>query len=177
VIQPGAVHHARDVLDLADDLGIWFCPVPMNVGPRVEGALLEDPGYRELAAEILERKRRGARISGSLRMNRRLLGAEPLECLNTLKPHVDFDGHLFWPCKASVHVPPERVDVLQFDDVDALYAHATRRVDPTRFHGPARNQCGAECCWAQNYTTDAYAHGLRRPLSLLGEVADFLRAG
>jgi len=59
--------------------------------------------------------------------------------------------------------------------VDALYAAACREIEPTRFHGPARNQCGAECNWAQNYTTDAYAYGLGRPLSLARDVVEFVR--
>ncbi len=176
VIQPGRTHLAREVLDLADDLGIWFCPVPMNEGPVMAGALRDDPDYRALADLIVERKRQGRRISGSTRMNRRLLDGAPLDCRNTLKPHVDFDGQLFWPCKASVNVAPERIDVLDFDSVDALYEHARERTDPTGFHGPAPEQCGGDCNWAQNYSTDAYAHGLTRPSTLLGEVAGFLRS-
>jgi len=175
VIQPGRVQHARDVLDLANDLGIWFCPVPMNIGPNVSRELRGDPEYRALADLILERKRAGYRITGSLRMNRRMLHGEPLTCRNTLKPHVDFDGCVYWPCKASVNVEPARIDVLDFHSVDELYAHAVREIDPTRFHGPARNQCGANCNWAQNYSVDAYAHGLRHPTSLLGEVTSFVR--
>ncbi len=115
------------------------------------------------------------KIIGSLRMNERLLGGTPLSCRNTLKPHIDHDGSLVWPCKACVNVPPEYVPVLDFENVDALYEHASSRVDPTRFHGPAHNQCGAECNWAQNYTTDEYVHGLKHPASLAGELVDFLR--
>jgi MoaA/NifB/PqqE/SkfB family radical SAM enzyme len=176
VIQPGRTDHAADVLDLANDLGIGFCPVPLNVGPRVERSVQDDPGYRALVERILERKRAGHDVIGSVRMNERLLRSGPLDCRNTLKPHIDHDGSLFWPCKASVNVAPKHVRVLDFDDVDGLYAHACRLVDPTRFHGPAANQCGASCNWAQNYTTDAYAHGLRHPLSLVREVAQFLRS-
>ena len=62
-----------------------------------------------------------------------------------------------------------------FDHVDALWAHCSALVSPHGFHGPASNQCGAACNWAQNYTTDEYAHGLEHPLSLLGAVAGFLR--
>lgn len=175
VIQPGRVGHARDVLDLAGDLGIWFCPVPMNVGPAVAPALGDDPEYRALVDTILARKRAGQPISGSLRMNQRLLTGAPLSCRNTLKPHVDFDGRVYWPCKAAVNVEPARINVLDFPDVEALYRHAVTEVDPTRFHGPARNQCGANCNWAQNYSVDAYAHGLLHPMSLIREVADFLR--
>jgi len=175
VIQPGQIEHARDVLDLVNDLGIWLCPVPLNNGPRIEHGLLDDPEYRALAELILQRQREGYPISGSARINSRLLNSEPLECRNTLKPHIDFDGKLIWPCKACINVEPEGIDVLKFDNVEQLYDHACGVIDPTRFHGPAKNQCGANCNWAQNYTTDAYAYGLRHPTSILGEVATFLR--
>ncbi len=175
VIQPGATDHARDVLDLAADLGIWFSPVPMNVAERA-AARPDEAAYRELAELILKRKAEGQRINGSSRMNRRLLFREPLDCRNTLKPHVDHDGRLFWPCKSSVHVEPRLVNVLDFEHVDALWAHGRSLIDPTNFHGPGPNQCGGACNWAQNYSTDAYAEGLRRPLSLVGEVWEFLRA-
>ena len=69
-----------------------------------------------------------------------------------------------------------RVHVVAHRDVEALWAHGRRLVEPTRFHGPAKNQCGADCNWAQNYTTDAYAHGLRHPLALLGELFELGRA-
>ncbi len=174
VIQPGRVHLARDVLDFACDTGIWFTPVPMNVGPRVHDAFRDDPEYEALVQTILERKRQGHRITGSLRMNERLLRSAPLECKNTLKPHVDFDGKLIWPCKAAVNTEPEYIDILQFEDLDSLYEHARQQISPDGFHGPGPDQCGADCNWAQNYTTDTYAHGLRHPMSLLREVFEFL---
>lgn len=176
VIQPGHVEEARDVMDFADDMGIWFTPVPQNVGPTVHDELREDQAYGALVETILERKRAGALITGSKRMNRRLLNSEPLQCRNTLKPHVDFDGKVAWPCKACVNVKPEYIDVLAYQDVDRLYDDATKVISPTGFHGPARNQCGANCNWAQNYSTDAYAHGLMHPFSLLGDITEFLSA-
>ena len=95
--------------------------------------------------------------------------------ITSLKPHVDFDGCVYWPCKGSVNVEPERINVLDFATVGDLYDHAVRVIDPTNFHGPAKNQCGANCNWAQNYSVDSYAHGLRHPSSLLGEVMEFVR--
>lgn len=174
VIQPGATEHARDVLDFAADLRIWFSPVPMNVAQRV-AMRPDDPAYRKLAELILRRKAEGQLMNGSLRMNRRLLFGEPLDCRNTLKPHIDHDGYLFWPCKSAANVEPRRVNVLDFAHVDDLWAHGRSLIDPTGFHGPGPDQCGGACNWAQNYSTDAYAEGLRRPLSLVGEVRDFLR--
>lgn len=176
VIQPGLVAEARRVLDLATELGIWFCPVPRNVGAGIDPALLADPEYHAFVAELLRRKRAGARISGSLRMNQRLLSADRLECRNALKPHLDHDGRLPWPCKSSVNVAPEWIDVLAYDHVDQVWAEATRRRDPRGFHGPGADQCGGDCCWAQNYVTDEYAHGLVEPLGLMRAVVEFLRA-
>lgn len=174
VIDPNDIESARDVLDFANDMGIWFCPVPMNVGPRIHPDLPKSQEYRALADTILARKKAGHRISGSLRMNQRMLRSAPLDCRNTLKPHVDFDGRVVWPCKSTMNVSPEYVDVLRHDNVDDLFGAAGRRVSPHDFHGPAVNQCGGDCNWAQNYTTDAYVHGLNNPLSLLGEVTEFL---
>jgi len=177
VLQPDTLGEASDVVDLANDLGIWMAPVPMNVGPSIAAGLRDDPAYARLVDKILRRHKEGHRFAGSLRLNERLLRSAPLTCRNTLKPHVDFDGRLIWPCKASVNVAPVAINVLEFEHVDDLYAHASRQVSPTGFHGPASNQCGARCNWAQNYATDAYAHGLAHPLSLLREVADFAFGG
>jgi MoaA/NifB/PqqE/SkfB family radical SAM enzyme len=174
VIQPDRAGHASDVLDFANDLGIWFCPVPMNTGPTVDRTLRDDPGYVALVQRILRRKDEGYPISGSARMLRRLLWSQALTCRNTLKPHIDHDGSLFWPCKASVNVEPRRVRVLDFADVESLYDHAAGQFDPAGFHGPGARQCGANCNWAQNYTTDTYAYGLQHPLSLVHDIAEFL---
>ena len=174
VIQPDAAGHASDVLDLANELGIWFCPVPMNSGPAVDRRLHDDPGYVVLGQRILSRKDQGYPISGSPRMLRRLLWSQAFTCRNTLKPHIDHDGHLFWPCKSSVNVAPRRLRVLDFEDVESLYRHAAGDLDPTGFHGPGARQCGGNCNWAQNYTTDTYVHGLRHLLSLVHDIAEFL---
>lgn len=174
VILPGAAGDARAVLDFANDMGIWFCPVPVNQGPTVAAELAGDREYDELVAAILDRKRAGYRVTGSLRMNERLLRSAPLHCRNTLKPHIDHDGRLVWPCKATVNVKPEYINVLDFKDVDTLYDYAASKVNPTKFHGPACNQCGANCNWAQNYTTDTYFNGLVHPLSMVRDAFEFL---
>ena len=174
LLRPGCLDEAADVLDFANDLGICLCPVPMNTGPRIHSELHGDPEYRRLTDTIIGRKRAGYPVAGSIRMNERLLGSAPKTCRNTLKPHIDHDGCLVWPCKSSMNVPPVKLRVLDFPDVDALYAHAATRIEPTRFHGPAANQCGADCNWAQNYTTDTYAHGLDHPLSLISDIVEFV---
>ena len=171
VIQPGAVSHARDVLDFCNDLDLCFCPMPVNVGPSIDRTLFHDPDYSGLVELILERKHLGFPIAGSERLNRQMLTAAPLQCRNTLKPHIDYDGYLIWPCKGCVSVDPARIDVLPFSNLESLYEHAKGLIDPTGF----QERCGAHCNWSQNYTTDAYAHGLMNWRSIVKEVADFLR--
>ena len=65
---------------------------------------------------------------------------------------------------------PEKIDVRAFDHVDAIYEDGCSRIDPKGLS----SRCGASCNWAQNYSTDAYAHGLVHPIGLLREVQGFL---
>jgi MoaA/NifB/PqqE/SkfB family radical SAM enzyme len=174
VVQPGLIGEARAVLDLACDLEIGFCGVPKNAGPRIDPEVLRDPDYPAFVRTLLARKQKGFPIVGSLEMNRRLFSATKLECRNSLKPHVDHDGRLAWPCKASVNVKPTMLDVLAYDDVEGLYAAACALESPTGFHGDGPDQCGASCNWAQNYTTDEYARGLVRPDALIRAAVSFI---
>lgn len=173
VIRPGHVDEAADVFDWAQRTGVWFVPVPVNHGPAVEHSLLDDPGYARLAERILARKRAGGRILGSVRLLERLLGQAHIRCLPTLKAHIDPDATVWWPCKPCVNVAPVKVPVLDHDTLDEVWAAGRRLVDPTGFHGPGPDQCGADCGWAQNYAADLYAEGLRHPLRLMGAIRDF----
>ena len=175
VITPDSIEEAGSVLDLACDLGIWFVPVPVNFKHAPNRELLENPGYVELAGRILERKRRGMRIIGSTRLLKGLLFAEPYTCFTALKPHVWSNGHICWPCRASANVEPVDIDLLDYDTFDAAYAAGRELVNPDFFHGPAKNRCGGECVWMQNYTTARYMDGIRHPLTsgLPGEIFEF----
>lgn len=174
VVQPQTIQAATDVLNFANDLNIWYLPVPVNSGANIVTEIKDSPEYKEFARKVLARKKAGNRIQGSYRLNERMLFSAPLNCRTTLKPQVDFDGTLPWPCKATVNVKPQKINVLDFESVDALYEHARTLVNPTRFHGPAENQCGGNCNWTQYYVTDAYAHGLAHPLSMLRDVVNIM---
>jgi len=175
VITPDSIDEARSVLDLACDLDIWFVPVPVNFKHSPNRELLDNPGYRELAREILEQKRRGRKIIGSKRLLKQLLFAEPYTCLTALKPHVWSDGSICWPCRATAHVEPANINLLDYATFDEAYEAGRKLVNPDFFHGPARNQCGGQCAWMQNYTTARYMDGIRSPLKsgLLGEIIEF----
>lgn len=175
VITRDNIDEAGAVLDLACDLGIWFVPVPVNHKHEPDHALLADPGYRRLVDRILQRKKQGYRIIGSRRLLERLLTCGPYPCLTALKPHVWSNGEICWPCRASTHVEPVPVQLLDHATFDEAYEAGRQRVNPNFFHGPAANQCGGNCAWMQNYTTARYLDGIREPLrsGLLGELYEF----
>ncbi|MBT3981775.1 MAG: radical SAM protein [Bacteriovoracaceae bacterium] len=174
VVQPGRIQDAVDVLNFANDLGITFAGVPQNDGPVAKDGLLLNLEYRKFVSTLLTRHKAGHKFAGSYRMNNRLYNGVPLNCRNTLKPHIDFDGTLFWPCKACVNVQPEKLNILAHKHLDEVWAKGRKMINPDKFHGPAPTQCGANCNWAQNYTTDTYYHGLKNPASILTEIRDFL---
>ncbi len=181
VIGPDSVDMASDVLDFANDLGIWFVPVPVHChekdgeGFSFARDLLHREDYRKLADTILERKRAGYPMIGSTRILELLLNVKPYTCLPTLRPHVDADGRIAWPCRAMQHGEPEYFNLLDYDSVDACWAAAHASRSATDFHGPGPEQCGDMCAWMQNYSTARYHDVLTDPLhaGLVSEVKEF----
>jgi len=174
VITPESIDEAAAVLDLACDLGVWYVPVPENLRHEPNRALLADPSYVALADRILARKKAGYRLVGSSRLEQ-LLFARNYRCFTALKPHVWSNGELCWPCRASANVKPVNLNLPAYRSFDEAYAAGRKLVNPDFFHGPAENQCGGECAWAQNYTTARYMEGIRHPVKggILQEIFDF----
>ena len=175
VITEDTIDEARAVLDLAADLDVWFVPVPENIKHEPNRKLLDNPGYQKLCELILERKRRGQKIIGSVSLLKQLLFAEPYTCLTTLKPHVWSNGEICWPCRASRNVKPVNVNLLDYRSFDEAYRAARELINPDFFHGPGEQQCGGQCAWMQNYTTARYMQGLTDPLGsgIFSEMFEF----
>jgi MoaA/NifB/PqqE/SkfB family radical SAM enzyme len=169
VVTKDSVDEAREVLDWANDLRIFYACVPANKNEGPDPELINDPGYRDFVDTLLKRKRQGYPIIGSHRLLDKFLYARPYTCMTTMKPHVGPDGVLPWPCRASVNVEPEMINVTDFKNVREMYEAASKVVSPTGFHGTARNQCGGQCAWYQNYTTEIYRETLLRPWRFLAE--------
>lgn len=176
VITPETIDEASDVFDLACDLDVWFVPVPVNHKHEPNRVLVDNPAYRKLVERIIDRKRKGYKIIGSETLLRRLLEAAPYECITSLKPHVWSNGEICWPCRASVNVEPVSVNLLDHETFDAAYEAGRKLINPSFFHGPAKNQCGGQCAWMQNYTTARYVEGLVHPVrsGLAGEMFEFV---
>ncbi|HPO14469.1 MAG TPA: radical SAM protein [Candidatus Hydrogenedentes bacterium] len=182
VISPETIDMAGDVLDFANDLGdVWFVPVPVHYhgqdqqGFSFERDMIHREDYQELTQRILDRKRQGYPIIGSERILKMLLNVEPYTCLPTLRPHVDPDGRIAWPCRGSKNTSPVYVNLLDYDTVDDCWAAAHAQKSASHFHGPGPGQCGDMCAWMQNYTTARYHHVLTDPFhaGLISEIREF----
>lgn len=175
VITPETIDEARSVFDLACDLDVWFVPVPVNFKHEPNRTLLDNSKYRELAELIIERKKKGYKIIGSPTLLKRLLYAEPYQCLTALKPHVWSNGEICWPCRASANVEPVNINLLDYETFDEAYDAGSKRINPNFFHGPGKNQCGGQCSWMQNYTTSRYLDGITAPISsgFVSELTEF----
>lgn len=175
VITKDNIAEVSAVVDFCRDMDIWYVPVPVNEVHQPDRDLMSRPDYRALAEKILTRKREGQKIIGSLPLLKRLLHGEPVECHPTVKPHVDLTGEMIWPCKSSRNIEPVRVRMLDYPDYESAARAAEAMISPHHFHGPAANQCGGNCRWMQNCTTDAYVRGIRHPIQsgILAEIKEF----
>ena len=132
VIGKDSVDMASEVLrDFINDLGnVWFVPVPVNyhgkeaAGFAFERDMISRSDYQELTGRILERKREGHLVIELERILEMLLQVKPYLCLPTLRPHVDPDGRIAWPCRAPKHVDPVYLDLLSYANVDEAWAAA-----------------------------------------------------
>jgi MoaA/NifB/PqqE/SkfB family radical SAM enzyme len=184
VIGEDTVDMASDVLDFANDLGdVWFVPVPVNYhGSREKSAfaferdMINRSDYQALAGRILERKKSGHLIIGSHHILEMLLQVKPYTCLPTLRPHVDPDGRIAWPCRAAKNLEPVYVNLLDYKNVDKCWEAANRLMSATNFHGPGALQCGDNCAWMQNYTTGRYHDFITDPFrsGIISEIREFV---
>ena len=182
VVGPETIAMASDTLDFINDLGdVWFVPVPVNYhgkdkdGFAFERDMINRPDYRAFADRILARKKHGDLIVGSDHILDLLLNVKPYQCLPSLRPHVDPDGYICWPCRAPKNLDYAKINILDYDTVDEAWAAANRLIPAKDFHGPGPRQCGDTCAWMQNYTTGRYHEFLTDPLGagIVSEIKDF----
>lgn len=154
------------ILDWCNDLGITFSPVSANIDRNPDPDLINNPIYQELTAKILERARQGYPMIATPRALEKLLKTTGFSCYPGVFDHIDYDGGLFWPCKAY----PEavKIKVLDYNNVREIHQSGERAINPTGFHGTGPGQCQGHCAWMQNCVTDMYASALFQGLFASG---------
>jgi MoaA/NifB/PqqE/SkfB family radical SAM enzyme len=76
---------------------ISFSPQSVNNLPRYE--LVTSPEYRAFVEKIIQLKKQGAPILGSVSYFKTLIDQTPYECYPTLVPRIMPDGWLAYPCR------------------------------------------------------------------------------
>jgi hypothetical protein len=86
------------VLAYARELGVGFSVLPMLRAAHVAAELGHSPRYRALLGRIIELKRRGAPIMGTLPYLEGIRELGRFRCVPRLLLRVKPDGHLLYPC-------------------------------------------------------------------------------
>jgi MoaA/NifB/PqqE/SkfB family radical SAM enzyme len=163
VVMPGMVQDAIAVRDLCFEIGAQFSAQPQSIDRMPAPQLARDPLFHTLVDSLLEAKSSGGPVSGSVPFLRRTRELTPFQCTPTAAPHVDWRGHLAYPCREL----PDHiwVDLLAAGSYRAALAEAERR-----WGAPPRDcsRCG-ERCYVEISTL------VRHPTELVREAWGYLR--
>lgn len=184
VILEDTVDMVADLLDFINDLGdVWFVAVPAGAnGDRAKSKfssghdIVMRDDYQRLASTIRERKRSGYLMTGSDRILEMFQNGKPPNCLPTLRPQIDPDGLIAWPCRATRNVQPVYINLLQHRTLDDAWETGRHHISATNFYGDGDDQCGEVCMYMKTYTTARYFEALANPLQsgYLSEMFDFV---
>lgn len=108
---------------------ISFSPQSVNNLPRYE--LVTSPEYRAFVEKIIQLKKQGAPILGSVSYFKTLIDQTPYECYPTLVPRIMPDGWLAYPCRPMEKAGGEQggraVNLLDVQTWDEAWRIATER--------------------------------------------------
>ena len=158
VITRDTIQESFDILNFCNDLGITFSPVSANLGHEPDWELLNNPRYKKLVKLIIHRAKQGYPMIASPKMLANLLNFNGFNCFPVIFDHIDYDGRIYWPCKA--YQDAAMINVLDFKNVKEAHKAGEKIIDPTFFHGNGLGKCNGQCAWMQNCVTDTYASAL-----------------
>lgn len=145
----------------ANRIRISFSPQAVDNMPRYE--LVTSPEYRAFIGRVIQLKRQGAPILGSLSYFNTLLSQTPYECYPTLVPRILPDGWLAYPCRPMEKAGGEQggraVNLLSVDTWDEAWRIARQK------YGEAPTSCVS--CFQQCYVEPSLMQA--HPLEYLKE--------
>ena len=167
VVSPETLAQAQTVLDFCNAHRILFSCSPQSANNWPSYGLLVSDEYRAFVARLIELKKSGAPILGSLPYLRLMMNFEPYPCYPLLAPRVMPDGALAFPCRpiersGNAHGGRE-VNLLDAGN----WAEALRR--SMDLYGTPPLTCGS--CYQQCYVEPSLMQA--RPFDLLREVVAF----
>ncbi|HVB35530.1 MAG TPA: radical SAM protein [Patescibacteria group bacterium] len=124
VITGDTIAEAYRVMEFCFHHDVVFAPVSATSDSLPDRALLARPDYQRLVRHIVELKRRGYPILGSMESIETLLLGRPFPCYATAVPHVYPNGDVFFPCQ-----PLGRIggNLLDLGSIEAVYRAGERK--------------------------------------------------
>ena len=166
VLTPETLEQAQAVLDFCIGRGILFSCSPQSVNNWPSYPLLVSDAYRALIARLIELKKKGAPILGSLPYLRLIMNWQTYPCHPLLAPRVMPDGTLSFPCRPierSGNAQGGRIGLLEIGD----WATAMRLAND--LYGEPPMMCGS--CYQQCYVEPSLMQA--QPFQLLRELVAF----
>ena len=100
VLRPGRLDEARAVRDFCFEIGAEFSPQHLSDHDRMPSRDLQaDADFRRFMEELIAARSDGKPVSGSVNYLRGVRDQAPYQCTPTAAPHVDWRGHLAYPCR------------------------------------------------------------------------------
>jgi MoaA/NifB/PqqE/SkfB family radical SAM enzyme len=167
VVTPETLSDAGDILDFCIEHGITFSFSPQSVNnwPRYE--LLVSDEYLAFVAHVVDLKRSGAPILGSLPYLRLMLDFKPYSCYPLLVPRVMPDGTLAYPChpieRGGTAHGGRAISLLEVGNWEKAVKSAAY------LYGQPPLTCGS--CYQQCYAEPSLMQA--RPLAFLREMVAF----
>lgn len=178
VISPETLPGARQVLDFCrqHSLLISFSPQAVNNWPRYE--LLVDDGYQAFLQEMIDLKRRGAPILGSVAYLHTIARLQPYSCYPALVPRIMPGGDLVYPCwpieRAGDSHGGRPCNLLDVDSWSEALARAVETYgQPPRVCTSCFQQCYAEPSLMQAQPLSLLAEALRYRAARRGGLASY----
>jgi organic radical activating enzyme len=166
VLTPEMLKQAQAVLDFCIGHGILFSCSPQSVNNWPSYPLLVSDAYRALIARLIELKKKGAPILGSLPYLRLIMNWQTYPCYPLLAPRVMPDGTLSFPCRPierSGNTQGGRIGLLEIGDWATAMRHAND------LYGEPPMTCGS--CYQQCYVEPSLMQA--QPFQLLRELVAF----
>ena len=133
------VHDLFDVYSFARNRGFTFSTSPVLEGVKAPEELTRNPAYRKFYDFLIEEKKKGADIHGSVPYLKYMRDFAPFSCRPFTMLVVDPMGRVFYPCLEIGHLLPP---IQELPDLDALKEQGLRQFGPKPTCG---NQCHSPC--------------------------------
>jgi MoaA/NifB/PqqE/SkfB family radical SAM enzyme len=167
-----------ELLNFCTENKVLFSLSPQSVANWPKYELVSSPHYRQTIQAVIDAKKRGAPVLGSLRYLKTIRDLQPFICYPTLIPRFYPEGALAYPCR-----PIEKENSghgSQFSEIAAGHPwHSTMQSAMDEHEAPPQictscfQQCYIEPSLMQQHPFHLFAEWLRYPASRTGRLVDY----